>query len=95
LSHNRSLNNNLINFTKKFNFPDCQVCCFVNQNSYIFLKKGFIIPIKNNCDCNSIGIIYIIRCSLCNVFYVGQTTRSEKERIKEHLTSININSYHS
>jgi hypothetical protein len=89
LIHNRSLNNNSINFTKKCNCQDCQVCYFINQNSYIFLKKGFIIPIKNNCDCNSIGIIYIIRCSLCNIFYVGQTKRSAKERIKEHLTSIN------
>ena len=88
--HNRSLNkNNTNNFTKKCNLPNCQVCCFVNQTSYIFLKNGFIIPIKHNCDCNSVGVIYIIRCSLCNLFYVGQTKRNAFERIKEHLTDIN------
>ena len=49
LIHNRSLkNNNTNNFTKECNLPDCQVCCFVNQTSYIFLKNGFIIPIKHN-----------------------------------------------
>jgi hypothetical protein len=37
LIHNRSLNNNSINFTKKCNCQDCQVCYFVNQNSYIHI----------------------------------------------------------
>jgi hypothetical protein len=90
LVHNGSLkNNNTNNFTKKCNLPDCQVCCFVNQTSNIFLKNGFIKPIKHNCDCNSVGVIYIIRCSLCNVFYVGQTKRNAFQRIKEHLIDIN------
>ena len=56
----------------------------------IFLiKSGFILPIKNNCICNSVNVIYIIRCNLCNVFYVGQTKRNLCDRIKEHVSDIN------
>jgi hypothetical protein len=89
LIHNRSLINNSINYTKKCNIMNCQVCVFVNQNSYIFLNSGLILPIKHNCNCNSTNVIYIIRCSLCNVFYVGQTKRSAYDRLREHLSDIN------
>ncbi len=40
-------------------------------------------------DCNSIQLIYIIFCDLCNFFNVGETNHSLKFRIKQHLNQIN------
>ncbi|OCT90286.1 hypothetical protein XELAEV_18018898mg [Xenopus laevis] len=48
-----------------------------------------IYSIKQFVNCNSIGIIYLIICSKCNKKYVGCTTRSLKERIREHINHIN------
>ena len=74
--------------TRKCLINNCNICEFVNSNSYIFLKNGFIIPIKDNCNCISRNIIYIIRCTYCDVFYVGQTKRSAVERLHEHINDI-------
>ena len=36
-------------------------------------------------------VIYIIRFSLCNVFYVAQTKRSACDRLKDHLSDRRFN----
>lgn len=48
----------------------------------------FAYNIKNNCNCNSIGVVYIIRCTLCDIFYIGETKKAAKNRIREHLYNI-------
>ena len=88
LIHNRSLNSIKPHYTTACNQICCKTCEFVNSNSYIYLNSGFIIPIKHNSSCTSLNVIYIIRCTLCNVFYIGQTKRSASERIVEHLRDI-------
>ena len=75
-------------YTSKCNSNDCISCKFVNNNYFILLKEGTIVSMKDNCNCHSEGVVYIIKCSLCNVFYKIQTKRSCFERIKEHLRDI-------
>jgi hypothetical protein len=41
-----------------------------------------------NSTCNSTHAVYIIKCCLCNIHYVGQSTRKVKVRIGEHLSNI-------
>ena len=50
--------------------------------------KNICIPIQANSNCLSEGIIYIIKCSLCNVFYIGQSSKNAKTRINQHLNNI-------
>ena len=33
-------------------------------------------------------IIYSIKCKKCNIFYIGQTEKTFKNRIREHLNNI-------
>ena len=87
LIHNRHLNNKM-HFTRKCLYDNCKFCNFVNPNSYIFLKNGFTFPIKDSCNCQSSNVVYIIRCILCNVFYVGQTKRRAVERLNENFEDI-------
>jgi hypothetical protein len=42
----------------------------------------------NNSNCKSTNCIYIINCSLCDAFYIGETSRSLEERLKDHLYNI-------
>ena len=52
------------------------------------LLLEFSLPLLNNGDCNSKNLIYIILCLKCNIFYVGETNRTLKERFYDHLRKI-------
>ena len=41
-----------------------------------------------NSNCNSINSVYIIVCIKCKCFYVGETERTIRKRIIEHLSKI-------
>ena len=59
---------------------------FVNiRLTIIIFEKDLFLPKQNN---SSIEIIYIINCMKCNVFYIGESKRATKDRIREHLNNI-------
>ncbi|XP_040277323.1 uncharacterized protein LOC120992413 [Bufo bufo] len=45
-------------------------------------------PVKSFINCNTMGVIYIIVCTTCDLIYVGCTTRKFKDRLREHLNYI-------
>jgi hypothetical protein len=73
---------------KKCEMLNCETCNFICTDSFIFLKNGFLFPINCNGDCNSTMAIYIIRCTLCNAFYIGKTETTIKKRLKLHFSMI-------
>jgi len=92
------IDNFKLNISKKFKYNkciniDCKVCKF-SLNKYfihirnIYNEKAFFLPIRSNSNCESIGIIYIIICIKCNVFYIGESERSVNKRMSEHINSI-------
>jgi hypothetical protein len=84
--HNNKIDRNYQ--TYKCNTINCKTCNFINYNSYIMLKNGFILPIMSNSNCLSTKVVYIIRCILCDCFYIGQTGRSANKRWTEHFKAI-------
>ena len=92
------IDNFKLNISKKFKYNkciniDCKVCKF-SLNKYfihirnIYNEKAFFLPIRSNSNCESIGIIYIIICNKCNVFYIGESERSVNKRMSEHINNI-------
>ena len=71
------------------NSVNCMTCRFLSKARYIILNSYFYLPILSNSNCNSTGCIYIIECQFCKSCYVGETGRSVKERIQEHIRLIN------
>ena len=65
----------------------CKTCMFAGYKNMIYLKENFILPILANGSCNSKDLIYIIFCSYCNFFYIGQTM-DIKDRINKHIYDI-------
>ena len=70
------------------NSPSCITCKFINSNYYISLKQNFFLPLQNNCSCESKNLVYIIKCKLCNEYYVGHTEKSARIRLKQHIRAI-------
>jgi len=74
--------------TIKCNLIGCKVCFFVFETSAIKLNSNFSLPLKKRGNCESKGVIYIIKCTLCNVFYIGETGKKVKVRIFQHIKNI-------
>jgi len=69
------------NITKKYDFN----LAFTTTNT---LQK-YIKPGKDNLNPeSSCGVVYKINCHDCDASYVGQTKRSLKTRVKEHIMDI-------
>jgi hypothetical protein len=92
-----NLNNILLNnqkpitihrkFCRKCHETNCPICPFLTETHQIHFRK-FILPIRSNSNCTSLGIIYIIKCTKCDIYYVGQTEKNARMRIRQHLYSI-------
>lgn len=50
------------------------------------LNKSFMI--SDNISCNSSNIIYVITCRRCNLQYVGETSRTLRDRLSDHCSAI-------
>ena len=55
---------------------------------YIKLTNNLFIFFKSNSSCSSKEVVYIIKCKKCPYFYIGQTSKTVKDRIYQHLNSI-------
>ena len=86
LIHNKPLISKYsLNFAKPCG--KCKVCKFVNLNNHIKIRN-LKIPIFCFSSCESENIVYIIYCSKCSLYYIGETSKSAKIRISRHLNSI-------
>ncbi|OCT96861.1 hypothetical protein XELAEV_18009077mg [Xenopus laevis] len=59
-----------------------------NKGEFLYHpRKGTTIRITWWFSCNSTYAVYVIQCP-CGLAYVGQTTRTVRESIREHKTAI-------
>ena len=74
-------------FCKKCESPGCKLCDLIYDNTSYILLNNFVLPIMSNTSCLSTMAIYIIHCSICNVYYVGQS-KNIKQRFANHLSCL-------
>lgn len=69
--------------------PRCPTCPFANfTNFFKHSTSSLSYPILYRLSCDSSCVVYVIECSFCGMRYVGQTRRSLRERILQHLRSL-------
>lgn len=71
------------------------VCCnyLMEIKEYKFLNLNSTFVINSNFNCNSSNLIYAIICPGCNEEYIGQTSRTLKERLILYRQHINHPEY--
>ena len=72
---------------KKCNKENCIYCKYFINTDFIKLNDTFYLPLISNNLCESLNCIYLIRCLLCNVYYIGET-KNIKKRISGHKSKI-------
>ena len=66
----------------------CQICNYVEEGC-IFEERGRSYHVNFSFDCDSLGVIYLIRCRKCRKIYVGSTITSFRTRFNNHKGSLN------
>jgi hypothetical protein len=65
----------------------CKTCKLLLQEDNIVDRRGTRYRLADF-NCTAKNAIYVIKCKLCNLVYVGLTTTSLKQRMLNHLSSI-------
>ena len=68
----------------------CPVCSYIKEGKLI-KKQNQNWKITDKIDCNTNNIVYLIECNKpnCNQRYIGETNRSLRVRISEHIGYVN------
>ena len=61
--------------------------CFVNNCKFCLIAK-------NEEDCCSKNVVYFIECCHCSATYVGETKRTMRSRLREHVSSPTSHVFH-
>ena len=72
------------------NCSKCDICknFLISDNSFVCKVTNKKYHIKNDFDCNSMNVIYLISCTNCNEQYVGSAI-DFKKRFRIHKSDIN------
>lgn len=67
----------------------CECCLYIKtQSEFTSTRNGANFTITGKLDCNSKNILYLIECSKCEEQYVGETERTLRSRLNNHLSDI-------
>ena len=68
----------------------CNTCPYVSDDTHVSGPQG-TFDITNHFTCTTRSVVYVIRCTNCNILYIGETQRRLADRVTEHLRSITKN----
>lgn len=81
--------NTKVGFTK-CNSNKCLTCKYHSNDKDYFKSTNYssTFKIKQTVNCGSKNIIYLITCKKCNLQYVGETSRTLRDRTTDHRSNI-------
>ena len=74
------------NFIKKCNSPRCEICDMLILSNTLKMENGKIHHIKHDMSCNSLFVIYYIKCQFCPLSYIGETDNF-RSRVNLHKSN--------
>ncbi|MCP4119430.1 MAG: GIY-YIG nuclease family protein [Desulfobacteraceae bacterium] len=78
---------------KPCNTQTCNICPYIHPTSTTQSSNNSTITISINCEatCDTKNVVYCITCSHCKIQYIGETGRTLRARISEHIGYIRMN----
>ena len=68
----------------------CYTCPHIISHTFIAGPKSSL-RITDHFNCTTSNVIYCIKCSRCNLLYIGETGRRFGDRIRDHLYDVRKN----
>ena len=62
----------------------CQCCKMITSAGTVKSSSGATVRLRQNTDCTTENVVYLISCSSCNKQYVGETKGSLNKRMNGH-----------
>ena len=75
-------------------FYTCTSSCFICKYAtptFSVSNDVTSFPLTHRLTCSTVGVVYLITCVKCGVRYVGETSRTLRHRLSEHLQNIRSN----
>ena len=70
-------------------YPDVKRASTLQWAGIIHDRHGNPVALKDNLNCQSEGVVYVIECKNCEIRYVGETCAKLKDRMNQHRSDIN------
>ena len=61
------------------------------RNQPIVRVNDQSFTITHKLDCNTAGVVYLIHCKKCSIYYVGETGNPLRGRLNQHINDIKHN----
>jgi len=72
-------------------YTKCKACTYiVESDSVRSSHNDRTYKLHNKFNCASTNIVYLVTCTKCNKQYVGETGRSLRDRITDHVSCIKL-----
>jgi hypothetical protein len=74
--------------------PRCKTCNRITTNLVVTNTKNESFPIRGNFTCQSHNVVYYLKCNICGIPYVGETSNTLNTRCRGHESAIRTNQLH-
>ncbi len=87
--HNKTMDVSVHHRYSKCLLLSCKICKFSVSSKFLKLKD-FYLPCLSYSSCNSLFVVYIIKCLSCDSFYIGQSENLSR-RLSAHIRCCKLN----
>ena len=73
----------------------CHTCKFHGKDTKVFKSSvtGNSFDIRDKLSCKSENVIYLITCRICDIQYVGETSRELRKRLTDHRSAVKTHKF--
>ena len=74
--------------------PICKTCLQMDTTQTITNRSNHSYPIRGSFNCQSSNIVYVLKCMICGMQYVGESSNTMNTRCRGHVSTIRTSKDH-
>ena len=74
--------------------PKWKTCLQMDTTQTITNRTNHSYPIRGNFNCQSTNIVYVLKCMICGIQYVGESSNTMNTRCRGHVSTIRTSKDH-
>ena len=74
--------------------PRCKTCLQMDTTQTITNRTNHSYPIRGNFNCQSTNMVYVLKCMICGIQYVRESSNTMNTRCRGHVSTIRSSKDH-